>query len=171
MTIGLIDVHKPEICEISDEGIEDKIADYYEFVVRECPKLDYNIDYKICSWSLNESTFNISNQGFGFLWNRIASKISDTMQLHKNCAIISSDALEKFGLGDMFVSPMFGLLEPLLTPLKPLLEDIKELPDSFNYEDLTSDDNDFFEDVVKWLKYWSIKAVELYDEDAYIEFT
>ena len=79
--------------------------------------------------------------------------------------------IQKFGLGDVFISPMFGLLKQVVTPLKPLLEDIKKLPDSFNYEDLTPDDNAFFGDVVKWLKYWSIKAIELYDEDAYIEFT
>ena len=171
MTIGLIDVHKPEIRVLYEDGtFEDKIADEYEFVIRKCPKLDYNLNYKVCYWALNESSFNINNQAFGFFWNVVAPEISEIIKLKDQCAMVAPDALEKFGMEHILVSPMFCFCDDLIAPLKPLLEHINNLPDSFSYKEIGVEDNDFLGDVVTWLKYWSAKALKLYDEDAYIEF-
>ena len=167
MSIGLIDVHKPEIGELTENGIEVKKADYYEFFINECPKLDYNLTER----SKNESSFHINNMGFEFFWNKIAKDLSNIIDMKEHCVVIAPDEFEKFGLENIFTQPFGSMCDPFMVPLKPLLEEIQKLPDDIYYQDLLPEDNIFFDGVVKWLKFWSTRAVELYDEDAYIEFT
>ena len=169
ITIGEIYLREPDAMELADAESQGFNA-LYQLRVKEYSVVDRKVDND----RFETSSCYINIWGFPTFWFKIiGNSLSKKLGLHDNTSIITPESLEKFGLSEMFTMPFIST-DLFVAPIKQLITDIRNLPDNIEYlsdeYSLSSDDVKFFNSVMEWFKYWSVSAVELYDEDAYIEF-